>query len=201
MPNFLSDPPTALYGLLVLLTVVPLLAALFFTAKTQPSRSSHKKSVSRRTMLFAVAGVGLTLLLALGLCDFLFESDREQVIRKLREMSQGVRNRDLNRVFSHVSESFQVQNTTKAELRRSADSALNSGQVTELKIWDVQLQPIAPGASRAIVEFQFKVEGSFNSNAFYRCQATFMKDPDGQWRLQTFAVFNPAVDTNQPISI
>ncbi|HLW65576.1 MAG TPA: hypothetical protein VKS79_09680 [Gemmataceae bacterium] len=201
MPNILSDPPSWLYGLLAVVVVVPLLVAVFFTGKAQSTRASDKKTASPRTKLFAVAGVGLLLLLALGLCDYLFESDREQVVRKLKEMSEGVQHRDLNRVFNNVSESFQWHNAKKADLRKLADSALNSGQVTELKIWNVQLKPVESGATKANVEFNFKVEGSFNNSAFYLCKATFVKDPDGQWRLQTFDVFNPAVDTNTPITV
>ena len=39
------------------------------------------------------------------------------------------------------------------------------------------------------------------SEAFFLCRADFVRDPDGQWRLQTFQVFNPAVDVNQPMTI
>jgi hypothetical protein len=201
MPNVLSDPPTWLYGLLILLVVIPLLAALFFIRKTQTSRGSEKKGISSKTKLLAVAGFGLLLFLALGLCDYFFESDREQVVRKLKEMSEGVQHRDLNSVFRNVSDSFQVGQTDKAKLRSLAESAQNSGQVTNLKIWEVQLQPIEPGAKNATVEFNFKIEGSFNNDAGYRCKSIFVKDPDGQWRLQSFQVFNPFVDQNQPMTV
>jgi hypothetical protein len=201
MPNILSDPPTWLYGLLIFFTAIPLLAAVFFTSKKQSPRGSEKKSLSSKTKLLAIAGIGLVLLLALGLCDYFFESDREQVVRKLKEMSEGVQHRDLNHVFRNVSDSFQVGSTDKAKLRSLAESAQNSGQVTNLKIWEVQLKPIEPGANNATVEFLFKVEGSFNNDAFYRCKTIFVKDPDGQWRLQSFQVFNPIVDQNQPMNV
>src|SRR6516162_4182739 len=95
MPNLLSDPPTWLYGLLVLLVVVPLLAAFFFPENRPQSRDSQKKTAVRRKWFFIIAGLGLLLLIGLALCDYFFESDREQIKRKLNEMSEDVRNRNL----------------------------------------------------------------------------------------------------------
>ncbi|HEV3146470.1 MAG TPA: hypothetical protein VGZ47_21465 [Gemmataceae bacterium] len=202
MPNFLSEPPAWLYGLLILLTVIPLLMALFITDKFVPKKSSEKKAVSRRTILFATGGIALALLLALGLCDYFFESDREQIVRKLKEMSHGVRDRNLNRVFDHISESFQVGSVDKARLRSVAESAIQSGEVTDIETWGEKLDPIPSGATEATVEFRFKVKPPPGGNEVgYLGKGYFVKERDGQWRLKKFEVFNPAVDTSQPIAI
>jgi ketosteroid isomerase-like protein len=199
MPSFLSDPPVVLYGLLVLVAVVPLLAALFFPENRTAARGLEKKPPSRRKWFLLVAGIGFLLLAGLALSDYFFESDREQIKRKLNEMSEGVRNHDMNRVFINVSESFRVQSADKAALRKVADAGQQSGQVTEIKLSNIEVQPIESGARNATAEFQVKIEGP--QQLFFRCRAVFVKDPDGQWRLQSFQVFNPAADMNQPIPV
>jgi hypothetical protein len=199
MPNLLSDPPTWLYGLLVLLVVVPLLAAFFFPENRPQSRDSQKKTAVRRKWFFIIAGLGLLLLIGLALCDYFFESDREQIKRKLNEMSEDVRNRNLTRLFDNISDSFHVQNSGKTELRRRAEEALQGGQVTEVKISNLEIPSVESGAKSATSEFLVKIEGAFTG--LYRCRAVFAKDPDGQWRLQSFQIFNPAGESNQPITI
>lgn len=53
------------------------------------------------------------------------------------------------------------------------------------------------------MEFYVKPKGRAmgGSEAFFICKADFVLDPDGQWLLQTFQVFNPAVDTNRPMTM
>jgi hypothetical protein len=118
----------------------------------------------------------------------------------MREMSDGVRQRNLDRVFQHISESFRVGAADKAGLRRLADSAQQDHRVDEIVIWDVALEPITDGKN-AVVKFLFKVKGSFSNETFFRGKAYFVRDPDGQWRLQRFEVFNPAADSNTPIPV
>src|SRR5207302_240313 len=117
MPNWLSDPPVSLYLLLGAAGVLSLLAAFFLCGRQSKKPSPKRKRLSPRTCLIAAGALALLLLLGLGICDALYESDREQIDRKVREMSRGVKDKDLDRVFRHVSDSFRFGSTGKAEFR------------------------------------------------------------------------------------
>src|SRR5207247_459248 len=90
MPTWLSDPPTSLYVLPAAVGILSLLAAFFLFPKQPKKRDPKQKQSSTRTFLFSAACVAFALLLALFICDRLYESDREQIVRKLNEMSAGI---------------------------------------------------------------------------------------------------------------
>ena len=155
-----------------------------------------------------LALIGLYFLL-----DRLVETDREQIERKVKEMSAGVRERNVDRIFANVSEQFRLNNQNRAAFRAFAEQALRRGQVTEVKTWGPQfpddfrtkVRPTGatgpPELDAARVTFMVKPEGPGLGAPFFRCDATFVRDPDGQWRLFTFQLFQPGVDSNQPFQI
>src|SRR5438105_15014549 len=96
--SFLAEPPTWAYGLLVALIVLPALAAFLFPGRVDPRRA-QKKGPSGRTLLWLLSGLALLLLIGLRTCDYFLESDQEQIIRKLHEMSDGVHERNMNKLF------------------------------------------------------------------------------------------------------
>jgi hypothetical protein len=191
MPSILSDPPAWLSWGLIIVAVLGLLAAFFLTPAADPKQADAKKRRSRQTILFAVSAVALLLWLGLKATDYFFESDAEQIQRKLREMSEGVHERNSNKIFQHVSESFRYGSSDKAALRHRGEQAQETGQVTDIPIWDVNVQPIPKGATTATVIFRFKVNGNALRENQFLCRTQFVKDPDGQWRLQGFEVFPP----------
>jgi hypothetical protein len=155
-----------------------------------------------------LALIGLYFLL-----DRLVETDREQIVRKLGEMSAGVRERNVDRIFAHVSEQFRLNNSDRAAFRAFAEKAISRGQVTEVKVWDFQFpddfrsteRRTVRGASQQVqlarVQFRINPEGPGLTNAQFLVRATFVRDPDGQLRLLDFQLFNPFVDQNQPIQL
>jgi hypothetical protein len=190
MPTWLSDPPTSLYALLAAAGVLPLLAALFLFSKPASKRDPKVKKSSTRTYLFIASGVGFALLLTLFLCDRLYESDGEQIVRKLNEMSAGVRERNLDQTFRHVSDSFKFQSQTKASLRALGDRAIQSGEVTDIPIWDINVEDLNADSGIAIVNFRFKVTGSrFASENQWLAEATFSRESDAQWRMTKLRIF------------
>src|SRR5262249_6181730 len=113
MPEILADPPAALYIVLVLAAVLPLALAFFVVAPAK-----DKKSPSR-TRYFVVSGVALLLLLILIICRLVApESDQKQILRKMREMSEGVVERNLDKTFRHVSDTFQYGSTRRNALQQ-----------------------------------------------------------------------------------
>jgi|GEM_PF-2288540 hypothetical protein len=196
MPTIFSDPPLWLFGLLGLAAGAPIVAAFLLPQKTDAKAQSRQ-----RRICFAAAAVAVVALAGLVICDRLFESDREQIVRKLRVMSVAVRENDLNRVFEHISPRFKKGAHDKQSLRSFADSARRAGQVTEIKIWDENLESLEPETGRAVVRFSVKFVGSAGTDVPYMCRAHFSKESDGQWRLHNFDIYNPLVDQNTPMSI
>ena len=155
-----------------------------------------------------LALVGLYFLL-----DRLVETDREQIVRKIEEMSAGVRERNVDHVFAHVSEQFRLNNSNRAAFRAFAEQAIRTGQVTEVEAWapefpeDFRTKVRRTGTTgpqeldAARVTFMVKPHGPNLGTPFFRCDATFVRDPDGQWRLFAFQLFQPGVDSNQPFQI
>jgi hypothetical protein len=166
----------------------------------------------KRYWLYAAAAFGVLIGLYF-LLDRLVETDREQIVRKVEEMSAGVRERNVERIFAHVSEQFRLNNSDRAAFRRFAEEAIRRGQVTEVKAWDFQFADDFRATERrtvrgtaqqvpvARVQFRVKPEGPGLTTAGFLCRATFVRDPDGQLRLLDFQLFNPLSDQNQPLQI
>jgi hypothetical protein len=166
----------------------------------------------KRYWLYATAAfvalAGLYFLL-----DRLVETDREQIVRKVNEMAAGVRERNVDRIFANVSEHFRLNNSDRAAFRQFAERALRTGEVTDITVWDFQFPEDfrarvrrtgttgPPELDGARVSFMVKPQGPRLGAPFFRCDATFVRGPDGQWRLFGFQLFQPGVDSNQPVQI
>jgi hypothetical protein len=159
----------------------------------------------------AVVGlVGLYFLL-----DRLVETDREQVVRKVREMAAAVEARNIDGIFVHVSKEFRLGGLDKDGFRSFAEQAIRLRQVEEVEVWDFDVPPAyrSPHESRvggstrqtlvAQVAFRAKPKGNGPGmeGVGYPCEARFVRDPDGQWRLLDFQVFKPVSDTKEPLPI
>jgi ketosteroid isomerase-like protein len=159
---------------------------------------------TRRGAWLVGAACALALIGVYYVLDRARETDREQIERKLQEMAAAVRPRDVRRICAHISESFQLQGVGKATFCEFADRMMRTRQVTDLVVFDVGFPPgfkssfedRSGGAPRrteqARVQLRAKPRGDAQgTNITYPVEATFVRDPDGQWRLQTFQVFSP----------
>lgn len=183
MPTFLSDPPTKLYIALAFLTA--LLCAIWFLRQT-------------RLKLIA-ASVALLVLLALFLCDKLFESPREEAMRKMIEMSAATKAKKLDDAFKHVSESFHYHELDKKGLYEKgkwAESmqAWNGIDVSDFDRSDAKMLD----DNRVQIGFELWPAGYGLPDYRFYAKATFIKDGDGQYRLQTLE-FHKNRDPSSPI--
>jgi hypothetical protein len=117
-------------------------------------------------------------------------------------MAAAVRPNDFDAAFSHLARDFQYGTANRAEFRRLAESAARNRRVTELVVWDQQVTAVDKERGRADVSFQFKVrgEGAGFGEGFFLCKSTWVREPDGRWRMQTFRVY-PLNAADQPIVI
>ena len=133
--------------------------------------------------------VGLYFLL-----DRFVETDREQVKRQLMEMADEVKHGDAERIVSHLSPKFSVWGMDRSAFRNYVESGLRGRLISELVVYDIAFPdggtPAADGSLG--VSFKAKPKGDrLPSTLHFLCEATFVRDPDGQWRMTGFKVFNP----------
>jgi hypothetical protein len=145
--------------------------------------SSSRRDVRRR---LAVPPIVLTVLAVLAgvyfLLDRLVETPHEQIKRKLHEMADAVKTRNLDRIFAHISEQFNVQGMNKAAFRTYVESQFSI--VEDLAVWGEQF----PDDSGRIV-FRAKPKGPRIPEQFQAIvDAEFVRDPDQEWRLRRFEV-------------
>jgi hypothetical protein len=123
-------------------------------------------------------------------------------------MSAGVLARDVDRIFAHVSEQFRQGPRTfgstldKAAFRKASEAAIRAHHVTEVSAWDFEPQGVSRAQRTATMVFKVKPRGNWGGDAaYYLCRAQFVLDPDNQWRLEGFEIFNPFVDVHEPLQI
>jgi hypothetical protein len=143
--------------------------------------------------------------------DLMVETDREQITRKITHMAAGVQHRNAEGIFEHISDNFQrfqdsVMN--RETFRNLVGRAIDSGRVDEVVVWGfefpanfrgqltIERGPSPGTADTARVAFSAKPKGSLTGDVLsYPCEARFVRDPDGQWRLIELQVFNPGSTT------
>jgi hypothetical protein len=180
VPAFLADPSPTL--ILILAVAAIAAAAAWF---------------SRRTT--RLAGLAVLLFLLVGLLvllDKLFESPREEAVRRVNLMCEAATAANPDRFIEHVSKSFSLNGANRDRLRSAGAWALvrQHGAVIT-----------ASGFSRDDVEYVgdneltvgFMSKGEAQSGLLLKyTKATFVKDPDGAWRMAGVKFFDP-INTKQ----
>src|SRR4051794_741167 len=109
MPDWLAEGDTTI-------TVVLVVVAVCFGI------SAWK---SKRKAFFAVAGIALAAVVAMIVIDRMYESDREQIERKVHEFAGELKEPfDTKKAFSYVSEEFNYHGTKKEAFRRYCEDRL-----------------------------------------------------------------------------
>jgi hypothetical protein len=149
-------------------------------------------------------GVGVAGLLILGvwLLDRAIESEREQIVRKVYEVADAITAGDIDGAFRHVSEHFERSGWDRARFHEFARNTRQNGNVTAVRVWDVMATESSRENRRGVVEFPFKVRGRWGETPpSYFARVVFMLDNDGEWRVQTFDVYNTLTESATPVSI
>jgi hypothetical protein len=181
--DWLFEGRTSVYLVLIVLGGVVVLqwARVGFPivqeTRTRPPR--------RRLALLPILLVLIALLAgAYNLLDRLVETRREQITRKLQEMAAAVKARNVDHIFAHVSEQFNVQGMNRAAFRGYVETAIENRWADELVLWGDQFPDDSGG-----VNFFAKPKGPRLQDTAFGVRGRFVLDSDGQWRLQGFEVF------------
>lgn len=173
MPTALSDPSTALYAVLGVAALVLGLLAL-------------RKQTRSAAINFAIPAAAL---LAVFLIDRFVESPREMAVRKIREMGAASRDKKVDDVLKHVSDSFKYRALDKKGLRDRAQQAesMGFGGVSEYDLARSGFKEVDANT----IEQGFRVKHNGSPEIHLYVIGTFKKDPDGEWRLTTFKLYDP----------
>lgn len=150
-------------------------------------------------VVFAAGLVGLYALL-----DKAVETDREQIVRKIKSMIAAVNAGNIDGIFENISGEFRSPGGKgKAELREMARRYIEQKTVTSVDVWDIvcigepSLQQRTAQAS-----FQVKVHGQPGVEGFLaECEATFDFDTRHGWRLRSIRFFKPQTTEEWPFQL
>ena len=177
MPTFLSDPTPGLYFVLG----VAALIAVGLLARYQ----------DRKRLLLAL--VPVALLVGLFLCDFLVESPREEAVRKVQAISAAINARSVDAFLAHVSDRFEYKGKKKADLRNPSWLGLVQQHQVTTAVWEFNRDAVTyPSPTEVEIVFDGKGQPQADRPAVFHFRTRFVKDADGQYRLQSFKVFNIA---------
>lgn len=207
MPRWLSEDPIVVYAILGAAALVVLALAWMNRDRAIPFVIPRDRRREPRSIGALTLGGFIVLVLAFlaggaWLIDRLIETDREQIEQAVREMVEGVKTGDTERVFTHVSAKYQgPPASSKESFKTLARHYIEQGGVTDIPMWDFQREG-EPAGQTCTVSFLFKVKGgplSSREDLHWRCRAVFVLDSDGRWRLQSFQLLNPASGDIMPL--
>jgi hypothetical protein len=148
------------------------------------------------------AGITVVLIVLASLFVLMFPSDQQLIERAVQDMARGVKDKNADQVFAHISDDFRMGLADKATLRGLAEGAMKRGDVTEIVVWDFRDAEISRKDKTATIKFTVKPKGNrFEDSVGYTCKAKFVLESDDKWRLKSFEIFNPLVDTDKPMQI
>lgn len=195
MPLFLSEPPVVLVALLGMLGLG--VAGLGLTLRVAATDKPGVRSLGR-----GLLGVGV-LLLALAfvwfVVGFFLESPREEAVRRVDDMANAVTEKNWAKFSEHVSESFQKGKMKKADLKGPFDQA--TGYNLRAVAWDfAPTDPPQVTDTEVVIQFEGKASLPTGEPLLRHFEATFVKDPDGKFRMKTYKAFD-FVQKTQPADV
>jgi ketosteroid isomerase-like protein len=155
----------------------------------------------RNRGLLIAAGVMAALGGLYFLLSLMLETPRAQIERKLKEMAAAVKAKDADALFNHIAADFRFRGQDRKSFRTYVDTAFKGGMIDDLIIYDFDWREDKGGDRVRNVAFMAKPKASYAENQpAYRVQAKFVREADGQWRMQSFEVYNPVLG-QQPMDI
>ena len=186
MPRWIVEDPSTVYFLLGI-------AALVFGVLLWIRQE--------RKWLYGLGAVAVLAALV-ALLDYLIVTDFERMQLHVKDMAGAVATKDVDRIFSHISPDFRKGGADKKLFRGLVQQAIKSGEVTELAVWEFERGDFAPDNKHAKVLFLVKGRGPhLGQKEYLRCVATFVLEPDGQWRMTTYELTDPITAKGEPIDI
>jgi hypothetical protein len=177
MPTFLSDPTPTLYLVLTVAAVVT--AGVWY-------RAHGRKSLA--AMLVAVGALAAVVLI-----DRLVDSPREEAVTRVRAMAEAATAANGDRFVESLSPSFRYKQADREAVRRSGAWAAVRNYQARIAVWGFShAETEYRGENEVMIRFYAKAESpQANAPLIKNVEATFVRDPDGPFRLKTMKFFTP----------
>ena len=179
MPAVLSDPSPTLYAILAIL--VAALAANWL------------RNRKRGDLVRFLAGAAV--LVAVVVIDKLVESPREETARNMREIVTATKEKKVDDLMKHLSDSFNWNGMKKDQFKEMVKGVMSRSEFN-----GVDIDGLTRGDFETVDDNKVKIgfdawpTGYGIPDYRYYCKATFVKDPDGQFRMQTFDLYKKRGD-------
>jgi hypothetical protein len=189
MPVFLADPPQIVFLLLA--------AALIVTGLVWLNRRSRKALIA---FLAVILLAGIIILL-----DRLFESPREEAVRRVQAMVAAADHRDPEAFTAHVADSVVYQGDSpvtfsRDQLRQHQFWSILRQFNVHVAAWDFSRDDVIQTDANTI-EIGFLAKGEMDGKqipVYFR--AAFKRQPDGQWKLNRLSSFDP-IQRSKPFAV
>jgi len=177
MPVWLSDPSPTVY---VFLTMIGVAAVWYWFRSSQTWR-----------VTLTVLGI-LLAIIAVVVIDILVESPREEAVRKLQWMAASANAREWDRVFAEFAEQFRYHGSDRSQFRSLVvpNAERHQAQI-QFKSFDRESVAML-GEGHWRLGFIAQVTSPSFEIVPYYVEAEFLREPDGQYRMLGFQVYNIA---------
>lgn len=184
MPLFLSEPPVVLVALLGVLGL--LVAGVGLVVRFAAPEQPWARSLGRA--LLAVGVLLLLLMLGWLIAGFFIESPREEAVRRVNDMANAVTEKNWAKFSENVSDSFEAKGWKKADLK----GAFDQGAAYNLRAvaWDFAPTDQPPTDTEVVIQFEGKATAATGEPLMRHFEATFVKDPDGKFRMKRYQAFD-----------
>lgn len=173
--DWLFEGRTSVYAVLAALAVFLLLAWW-----------QMRKRWLLGAVVFTLALFGLYALL-----DSSVETDREQIVRKVKEMAAAVTAHNLDAAFMHISDQFRSPGGKgKRELRDIAQTYLDNRTVERMQVWDIAIDG-RPSREQGEVRVFFSAKAQNGREFLTDCDAIFDFHPEHGWQMRSFRLLKP----------
>src|SRR5262249_10071792 len=157
---------------------------------------------SRQRKYLAGVVAALALVVVAYVIAHLLPTDRKAIESAIDDMACGVRNRNPDQIFAHFAKDFRFRSLTREKFRERAEPFVRGGAVEEVRILGFDKFEFSRAEKKADLEFRVKPFSSLTGDTlYYVCRARFVLGGDGKWRLQSFDLYNPFMDSQRAIAI
>jgi hypothetical protein len=154
---------------------------------------------TRKSKYVGGAVLALSAIVLVWLIARAIPTDRRALEAALNDIAAGVNARNTDRVFANLSADFTYRTYNKSSLQGRADSHIRRGDIDDLEIWNIEVTSVSRKDKKADVEFNVRPIGISQRGEFFLCRSVFVLEDDGKWRMKTFELYNPFVETNRAI--
>ena len=158
----------------------------------------------RRTRKFGfLAGTGFcfVLVIAFAILTQLIVTDRQKIEKTIRASALAVEKKDIATIDHNLASDFHYRSVSRKIFLEKANEAMQNGNAKDVQVWDVVVDSLDKQKGTARIILMIKPHGNWSDAAHFRVEGSLVREKDGEWRLLTFDIFEPFVNSRQPYVI